>query len=202
MSATAIGMLVGTVAVPVIIVVVGFVVAKQMNKNRSFEDQVKWPIGVGIVLALLMLPSLCSGDGIQSDGQLNETKVSTSSGPLSEPWPTTDEIDVESTINLFSQGLMPEVLSAADAAGLTLTSDDVPIIGRVHEIGDVPILQLTMTIPEHSDLIYFIGPKGGQQTVVYCGQDIRELQVITDVCAAEVNEAFGLELDERVVENG
>jgi len=86
-------MLVGTLAVPLVVVVIGFVVAKQMNKNRAYEDQVKWPIGVGLGVALLMLPALCSGP--ISEGATNvaeeENAVEVIDGVAEAPFP--DEFD-------------------------------------------------------------------------------------------------------------
>ncbi|MEM1197373.1 MAG: hypothetical protein AAGH57_14815 [Pseudomonadota bacterium] len=93
MNATQIGMLVGALAAPLVVIVIGFVVANQMNKSREFEDQVKWPIGVGFVLAFLMLPGLCSGPNNPSTTNVadEENAVEVIDGVVEAPFP--DEID-------------------------------------------------------------------------------------------------------------
>ena len=69
MDSTEFSMKLGELLVPVIVVVIGYAVARSINKKRSFEDQVKWPIVASVILAGLMLLQQCSPD----DSQMEQT---------------------------------------------------------------------------------------------------------------------------------
>ena len=50
----------GYIVWPIAFVVLGYVVARAINKKREFDNQVKWPIVTGFALAGLMVLSYCA----------------------------------------------------------------------------------------------------------------------------------------------
>lgn len=86
----------GFMVVPIVLVVIGYRAARSINKSRAFDDQVKWPIVVGAILALVMVVSRCAptqnGLSTATDG----VYVETVDGVLSEPLPYQTEIEQKS----------------------------------------------------------------------------------------------------------
>ncbi len=53
--------MIGTAIAPLLMVAIGFLVARFLTKRRTDGKKVQWPLIVGVVLALLMIVGMVQG---------------------------------------------------------------------------------------------------------------------------------------------
>lgn len=126
MSSTALGMLLGQILAPIVVIGIGYLVARSMNHNREFGDQVRWPIYVGVGLGLVTLVSQCSNPTAHPPVE-QKVIIETQQGAETEPFPAASDFAAED-LDAYAQMVVDEVKSrrgdpAIDYRGTSIAFD-------------------------------------------------------------------------------
>ncbi|GAA0862585.1 hypothetical protein GCM10009115_09890 [Sphingopyxis soli] len=180
----------GYIIWPIAFVAIGYVVARRINKDRDFDNQVKWPIVVGSSLALLMVVSLC----VPNPNQLGPTDgvyIETADGGAAEPLPGPYDISRDSlaAVKAFQKERVVKFLDSKSwphPGPDKFESSVVPV-----DYAGNTVLKSRFRSLGHFDLLIHEGvAKGRAKTVVCVAKGRANIRFENSRCAQAVYDTF------------
>lgn len=188
--AEAIGEAIGFIILPIFFVVVGYAVARAVNKNRNLDDKVKWPIVVGATLALLVIVGLFIPNPNQL-GPMDGVSISTANGGPSAKLPEPNDIGREA-LSAAKAYQKKKLVRFLDIEGWSypdpakFESSIVPVV-----YGENTVLKSRFRSLGYFDVLIHEGVVNGRITTVACTAKGRaNIRFESSRCAGAVYDAF------------
>ena len=190
--ANSIGYLIGSIAIPALIVFGGFAWAKSLNKKHEGFESVRWPIYVCMVIALLAVLGQCSASQIakptgQAPTDSADEAIEVNDGMTSQPFPG----------RFDSAALEQNRIALTNALGARYSKELGVISSKMSTIrlGGKTVILFDATGSAGPKIVQYIGVLGGNRKTVSCTSMNGS---ITSACEAKAIEVFGpLDTDEN-----
>ncbi|MEQ1496246.1 MAG: hypothetical protein ABL912_10880 [Novosphingobium sp.] len=156
-AAVELGETIGAILWPALFVLGGVLWARHLNKNREFGNSVRWPIFVGLSVAVLMMLGQCSSRAARDDRV--ETKV-LDDGPSNE-----------NVTQISSDGLRQLEFGATDQASKMFQDTRRPKISSSAQVtvaDRADVIRIDTTIDGVVRMVRYLGVVEGRQKEVVC----------------------------------
>ena len=186
--------LLGQVLAPIIIVAGGFLLAKHLNRDRSYEDSVRWPIVLAFILVVLVILGQCSkgADSPNSSSNAeNGLSVQVHEAQQAELWPS--DLDEIAAAEQFEEFLVGELGNRLENANHFIGRDDLTSKSSVLKAKEKPIFHVAIEDGRTFFSHFFVGQVGNSQLTVECLQDDRPIDLDLGDCIERVRSTFGFE---------